>query len=71
MCKNDIQVVKSVLEEKRVNIEIFYHEIYEAVILADKVGIYPSLPRRSVRQTQRANIPSSSVEELFRRTITI
>jgi hypothetical protein len=62
---------QSVLEEKRVNIETFYHEIYEAVFLAEKVGISPSVPRRRGRQTQRANIPKSSVEELFRRTITI
>jgi hypothetical protein len=67
----DIQVVKSVLEEYRVNIETFYHEIYEAVTLAERVGIYPSVLRRCDRQTQRGNIPRSSVGELFRRTIIV
>jgi hypothetical protein len=69
-----IQVVKSVLEEKRVNIETFYHEIYNAAVtLAEKVGIsgLPFSPRRCGRQTQSANTPCSSVEEFLRREITV
>jgi hypothetical protein len=61
-----------VLEEKSVNTETLYHEIYnEAVTLAGKVGISPSVPRSCGRLTQRANTSSSSVDEFFRRTITV
>ena len=43
----------------------------EAVEKAEKVGTTPHMPRIVGRQSQRNNVPATSSEEYYRRSVTI
>ena len=50
-----------------------YHDQWyeDAVKLADSVGVTPKMPRVCNTQIHRENIPSNTISEYYRRTITI
>lgn len=43
----------------------------EALVKAEKVGTTPCMPRIVARQSQRNNVPATSSEEYYRRSVTI
>ena len=43
----------------------------QAEELAAKLNVQPSIPRRCGRQQHRSNVPASSPEEYYTRTVTV
>lgn len=67
-----IENLKSCFQEKRDESENGFLTLYkEALETMEKLNIEPKMPRITGRQTNRANTPSGSIEEYFRRTIYI
>lgn len=67
-----IEDVIQVLSNRRSGVEQSFAKLWqEAKILADKVGVELIKPRVVKRQVHRENIPSSSDEEYYRRTVYI
>lgn len=65
--------MKSVLEDVRENVHQHHGKWYKsAVELHQKLnGFPPSIPRRCGRQTQRDNVPATTTEEYYRRSLTV
>ena len=56
----------------RTSVDRYHDQWYEdAVKLADSVGVTPKMPRVCNTQIHRENIPSNTISEYYRRTITI
>ena len=67
-----IEDVKKVYKSERDQVEDKFKQTYEtAVQLARKVGVEPAAPRIAKRQIGRANNPSTTTEEHFRRNVAI
>jgi len=67
-----IENLQSCFREKRDESENGFLTLYkEAVETMGKLNVEPKMPRITGRQTNRANTPSGSIEEYFRRTIYI
>ena len=69
---NDVRFVQRVLQSARRDVESFHARIYTAALdIAGKVNVDESAPRTTGRQQHRANVPSSSPSEYFKRQLTI
>lgn len=70
VAKECISNLKAVLETRRTSCEETFTTVFkESVTLMEGVGIAPTVPRLTSRQTRRANHPSSCPEEYYRRSI--
>lgn len=67
-----IEDLKKLYRHLRESVEIDFSKIYDqAIRIADKVDVQPSKPRSTVRMKNRANAPSETVEQYFRRNMAI
>ena len=65
-------LVKDALQDVRDNVTDFHGKWFkETTDLAEELDVSPAKPRTCGRQTQRSNAPSESVEDYFKKTITI
>ena len=68
----EVQNVIQALQEQRDNVDDFHTRIYGAMVaMADSVNVQPTAPRRVNRQRHRANAPAGTVEEYYKRNVTI
>ena len=69
--KDEIALLKSELTEMQTNIDLKHHELYmEAVNLANKVSLEPSMPRIVQRQAHRANAAATTPEQYYKINLT-
>ena len=68
----DIESIKSALKKARSTVDEFHGIVYDEVLqLSQLVGVQESSPRLASRQQHRSNIPSDTVKEYYKLSITI
>ena len=69
---DEVTIVADTLRKLRENIDPYSGELFtEAVKLAETIDVQPSVPSLCGRQTKRANTPSSTPEEYYKRSLVI
>lgn len=69
--KDEVALLKSTLTQLQTDIDVRHHQLYgEAVILARRVSVQPSMPRITQRQVYRDNAPAPSPEDYYRINVT-
>ena len=69
---SEVTTVADTLSNLRENVDSYSGELYmESVRLAESVGVEPTVPQLCGRQTKRANIPATSPEEYYKRSLVI
>jgi len=69
--KEEIVLLKSALTDMQTNIDMRHHTLYEeAVTLARRVSVQPSMPRITQRQVHRSNAPAPTPEDYYRINLT-
>lgn len=68
----EVRKVKRAIRRYRNEVDFHHDAWYEkAVVLATQLDIQPAVPRMCARQTNRNNVPATSVSSYFKRAITI
>ena len=69
--KEEIVLLKSALRDMQTDIDTRHHTLYEeAVTLARRVSVQPSMPRIIQRQVHRSNAPATYPEDYYRINLT-
>ena len=69
--KEEIVLLKSALREMQTDLNTRHHALYEeAVTLARRVSVQPSMPRIVQRQVYRNNAPAPTPEDYYRSNLT-
>ena len=69
--KDELYLLKSVLEDMSTNIDDRHHELYEeAVTIARQIQVQPDMPRIVQRQVHRNNAPAATPENYYKINIT-
>lgn len=69
---NNITFVKTTLQCARDDVDTVHARMYETALeIAMKVGVDESMPRTTMRQRHRTNVPSSNPSEYYKRVLTI
>lgn len=69
--KEEIVLLKSALTDMQTNIDMRHHTLNEeAVTLARRVSVQPSMPRITQRQVHRSNAPAPTPEDYYRINLT-
>ena len=69
--KEEIVLLKSALRDMQTDIDTRHHTLYEeAVTLARRVSVQPSMPRIIQRQVHRSNAPATNPEDYYRINLT-
>ena len=69
--KEEIGLLKSALRDMQTDIDTGHHILYEeAVTLARRVSVQPSMPRIIQRQVHRSNAPATNPEDYYRINLT-
>ena len=69
---NNIEAVKKVLQDARSKVEVFHTKWFdESTLLASKVNLEPSIPRRTCHQVHQFNIPVASANDYYKFVVTI
>ena len=68
----EIDHVKKCLQNIRQNVDFHHHAFYDSAIsIANAVNVIPSKPRNCEKQTMRCNVPSLSIEDYWKKAVTI
>lgn len=69
---HQIETLKSLCSKLRAEVGAFHQKCYfEALELADRVDVSESMPQTSRKQRNRANPPSVSPSDYFKKVVTI
>ncbi|CAH3163680.1 unnamed protein product, partial [Pocillopora meandrina] len=69
--KDELALLKSVLEDMSTDIDNRHHNLYqEAVTIARQVAVQPEMPRIAQRQMHRNNAPAATPEGYFKINLT-
>ena len=63
-----IDNTKQMIQNKRCQANITFNRIWKTILdISEKINIVPCMPRLSVKQTCRSNVPSDTVEDYYRK----
>ena len=68
----EIETVKATIRDVRSRVDTFHSQVYEQVhLLSQSIEVVETAPRQASRQQHRQNIPSTTISDYYKRTLTI